>query len=260
MATESRRIGLALGGGAALGLAHIGVLKALDEAGIRPSCVAGTSVGSIVGAAVCAGWTWREILDRARSVEWQHLASIVIPRKGILSLDRMERFLEEELGAREFSELGIPFAAVATDLATGEPFVFDSGPLARAVRASCSVPGVFEPLNLDGRVLADGGLVDDVPTDVARRLGAEVVVGVNLNTRQRHNSPPGNILDIVYYSLEILLARCSQQSLAVADVVVSPELQGFHYRDLGRIEELVARGEEAMRSKMPDLQRCRETR
>jgi NTE family protein len=250
-----RRLGLALGGGAALGLAHIGVLKVLEEAGIRPYCVAGTSAGSIVGAAICAGWTWREIRERAQTLEWQKLASIVIPRRGVMRLDRLEAYLEQELGVRQFSDLAIPFAAVATDLTAGEPVVFDEGRVATAVRASCSVPGVFEPFAMNGRVLVDGGLVNDVPADVARRLGAEVVLGVNLNTRVRHSSPPRNILDIVYYSLEILVAACAQKSIADADIVVSPQLEGFHYRDLGRVDELVQRGEEAMQSRLDELLR-----
>jgi NTE family protein len=252
-AADSVRFGLALGGGGALGLAHIGVLKVLEEAGIRPYCVAGTSAGSIVGAAICAGWTWREIRERAQILSWQNLASIVIPRKGIMRLDRMEEFLEEQLGVLQFSDLAIPFAAVATDLAAGEPVVFDTGRLAPAVRASCSVPGVFEPFTVNGRVLVDGGLVNDVPADVARRLGADVVLGVNLNTRLRHSSPPRNIIDVVYYSLEILVAAGAQKSINDADVVVSPQLEGFHYRDLGRVDELVQRGEEAMRSRLDEL-------
>jgi NTE family protein len=247
------RLGLALGGGAALGLSHIGVLKVLAEEGIPVSCVAGTSAGSVVGAAFCAGLGWREIRDKARRLEWSHLASIVVPRRGVLRLDRMERFIENDLGVRSFSDLGIPFAAVAADITTGEEVVFDSGPLARAVRASCSIPGLFEPLETDGRILVDGGLVNDVPADVARRLGAEVVLAVNLNARRSHGTPPRNVADMVYYSFDILLAGCAQESLGAADFVICPDLQGFHYRDLRKIDELMTRGEQAVRPVIAQL-------
>ena len=251
--SASQRLGLALGGGAALGLAHLGVLKVLAEEGIDVSCVAGTSAGSVVGAAFCAGMTWQEIRDRARTLDWSHLASFVVPRRGILRLDKMERFIEEDLGVRLFSDLAIPFAAVATDIVSGREVVFDSGPLALALRASCSVPGVFEPVVDAGRTLVDGGLVNDVPADVARRLGGQVVLAVNLNARRSHATAPRGILDMVYYSFDILLAGCAQQYLASADFVVCPDVQGFHYRDLRRIEELMLRGEEAVRAIIPEL-------
>jgi NTE family protein len=182
--TTSKRLGLALGSGAALGLAHIGVLKALSEEGIAIDCVAGSSAGSFVGAVFCAGRSWREIRDRARSIDWSNFASFTVPRRGAMRLDRMEKFLEEDLGIGLFSDLAIPFAAVATDLQSGQAVIFDSGPVAHAVRASCSVPGVFEPVYESGKVLVDGALVNDVPADVARRLGAEIVVAVNLNSRR----------------------------------------------------------------------------
>jgi NTE family protein len=251
--TGAPRLGLALGGGAALGLAHIGVLKVLAEEGIRVGCVAGTSAGSIVGAAFCAGWSWQDIRDKARRLEWSHLASITVPRRGFLRLDRMEKYIEGALGIGSFSDLEIPFAAVAADISTGEEVVLDSGPLARALRASCSVPGLFEPLEMDGRFLVDGGLVSDVPVDAARRLGAEVVLAVNLNARRTHRAPPRSLGDMVYYSFDILLSGGAQKSLASADFVICPDLQGFHYRNLGRIEELMLRGEQAARPVVTEL-------
>jgi NTE family protein len=250
---SARRLGLALGGGAAFGLAHLGVLKALSEEGIAVDFVAGTSAGSFVGAAYCSGRTWQEIRDRARSVDWSSFASLTVPRRGVMRLDRMERFITEDLGIGLFSELAIPFAAVATDLQSGQAVIFDTGPVAHAVRASCSVPGVFEPMYESGRVLVDGGLVNDVPADVARRMGAEVVVAVNLNSRRSHPVPPRSVFDIMYYSFDLLLAGCAQRGAAGADIVICPDLQGFHYRDLRKVDELVSRGEQAMRPMIAEL-------
>ena len=172
-----------------------------------------------------------------------------------MRLDRMEKFIEEDLGIRLFSDLAIPFTAVATDITSGQAVIFDSGPVAHAVRASCSVPGVFEPLYESGRVLVDGGLVNDVPADVVRRMGAEVVVAVNLNSRRSHPVPPRNIFDIMYYSFDLLLAGCAQLGEAAADIVVCPDLRGFHYRDLKRVDELVSCGEQATRPIIMELKR-----
>ena len=251
----SLRIGLALGGGAALGLAHIGVLKVLSEEGITADCVAGTSAGAVVGAALCAGRSWREIWDAARRLEWSHLVSLTIPRQGMMRLDKLERYVEAITGVRDFSQLRTPFAAVATDLERGEPVVFTTGSVGRAVRASCSVPGLFEPLRVGETALADGGLVNDVPADVVRSLGADIVVAVNLHSRKLQSGPPKNILDIAYYTFDILLAGAGQRGMASADLVVSPDLQGFHYRNLKKADDLVARGEHAMRGALEELRR-----
>ncbi len=249
------RIGLALGGGAALGLAHIGVLRVLSDEGIAVHCVAGTSAGSVVGAAFCAGRSWGEIWDAARHLEWSHIVSLAVPRRGVLRLDKLERYMERMTGVRDFAGLRIPFAAVATDLERGRPVVFTTGSIARAVRASCSVPGLFEPLRDGDAMLVDGGLVDDVPADVARAMGADVVVAVNLHAHRHQSGPPRSLLDIAYYTFDILLANSAQKGISSADVVVCPELHGFNYRDLKKVNELADRGEQAMRAALGDLKR-----
>ena len=251
----SVRIGLALGGGAALGLAHIGVLRALSDEGIAIHCVAGTSAGSVVGAAFCAGRSSGEIWEAARRLEWSQIVSLAIPRHGMLRLDKLERYVERMIGVRDFAALRIPLATVATDLQRGEPVVFTAGSIAKAVRASCSVPGLFEPFRDGDAVLVDGGLVDDVPADVARSMGADLVVAVNLHARRRQSGPPRSLLDVAYYTFDILLANSGQKGIASADVVVCPDLQGFNYRDLKRVDELADRGEQAMRAAMGELKR-----
>jgi len=256
LAGVSVRIGLALGGGAALGLAHIGVLRVLWEEGIHVDCVAGTSAGSVIGAAHCAGRSWREIWEAARRLEWSHVVSLTFPRQGMMRLDKLERYVQAMTGALDFAELLIPFAAVATDLERGEQVVFTTGSVAKAVRASCSVPGLFEPLRDGDAALVDGGLVNDVPADVARAaLGADIVIGVNLHLHKLQSGPPRNIFDIAYYTFDILLANAAQKGMSSADLVVSPDLQGFHYRNLKKVDELVDRGEQAMRDSLGELKR-----
>jgi NTE family protein len=229
------------------------VLKVLAEEGIPIGRVAGTSVGSVVGAAFCAGLSWKNILERARSIDWPDVASLTLPRRGFLRMDRFEGLIRETIGVENFRDLSIPLSTVAVDLATGREVIFDSGPIARAVRASCSVPGVFEPVLEGEGVLVDGGLLNEVPADVVRRMGADIVLAVSLTADRRHDSPPRNVLDIIYYSFDILLAARTQESLKAADIVVAPQLAGFAYRDLKRIDELVERGERAMREALGRL-------
>ncbi len=246
-------VGLALGGGAARGAAHIGVLKVLAEEGIHIDRVAGTSVGSAVGAAFCAGLSWEKILERAHRIDWPDIASITLPRKGFLRMDRFEGLIRDMIGVEDFRDLAIPLTAVAVDLASGRQVIFASGPIARAVRASCSVPGVFEPVLEGEGVLVDGGLLNEVPADVARHMGADIVLAISLTADRRHDAPPRNVLDVIYYSFDLLMASGTQESLKAADIVVAPKLAGFSYRDLKRIDELVERGERAMRAEVGRL-------
>jgi NTE family protein len=224
------------------------VLKVLAEEGIAIDRVAGTSVGSAVGAAFCAGLSWEKILERAQRIDWPDIASITLPRKGFLRMDKFEGLIRDMIGVEDFRDLAIPLSTVAVDLASGSQVIFSSGPIARAVRASCSVPGVFEPVLEGEGVLVDGGLLNEVPADIVRRMGADVVLAVSLTADRRHDAPPRNVLDVIYYSFDLLMASGAQESLKAADIVVAPKLAGFSYRDLKRIDELVERGEQAMRA------------
>ncbi len=176
-------IGLALGSGSARGLAHIGVLRALEEAGIEANVIAGTSIGALVGAVYAAGRI-RELEAEFRRFDWKTIGSMfdpVFPRSGLINGRKIEGFIKSHLPARTFDELPIPFRAVATDLGTGHEVILADGDLLSAVRASISVPGILTPVNHDGRILLDGGLVNPVPVSVARALGADIVIAVDLN-------------------------------------------------------------------------------
>ncbi len=244
---RSTGVALALGGGAARGIAHIGVLKVLAEEGIAVRAVAGTSVGSVVGAALAAGRDWRWMLEQARRLRWSQLVQPVVPRMGMLATERLERYLERTIGALCFEDLPLPFAVVAVDISAGEEVVLRSGPLAPALRASCSVPGIFAPVTLEGRLLVDGGLLNDVPADVARTLAVGPVLAVKLNGGSRAPVRPRSILDVITASFAIVALHGIQRGLAAADVVVSPALGHASYRDLRKVDELVAAGERAAR-------------
>lgn len=256
MARHGRRLGLALGGGAARGLAHLGVLKALEDAGVRADYVCGTSAGSIVASLYAGGYTWEEISDVQRALDWGDFVQPVFPRMGLVRADKLEKRLEDLLGDRRIEDLDIPFRAVTVDLVKGEQFVIDSGPVAPAVRASCSIPGIFEPVQVDGRVLVDGGVLNDVPIDVCLDMGADYVVAVDLNSDIVQERAPDNIFNVLMFSFAVMTRGCrhNHQVENSRNVrVIAPNLADFNYYNLKRLDELMQRGEDAMREAMPEL-------
>jgi NTE family protein len=183
---SSVKIGYALGGGGARGLAHIGVLKVLEEHGIRPDIVAGTSMGSIVGALYSGGLTPGEIEKLALGLDWKKLVNLVdvtLPISGLLKGNRVVSLLRSIMGDMTFSQLKCDFASVATNIINGEQVVLRDGSLIEAIRASISIPGIFTPVAVEGRYLVDGGLINTVPVSVCRDMGAEYVIGVNVIPR-----------------------------------------------------------------------------
>lgn len=253
--SKRRKIGLALGSGAARGLAHIGVLKVLEEEQIAVHRIAGTSAGSLIGSLFCSGFSWQKIKETARDIDWGDLVSPTWPTLGIVSPEKIEKTLSRLLQGRGFDDLAIPFGAVAVDITTGEEVVLRSGSVARAVRASCSIPGIFEPTEIEGRLLVDGGLVNDVPTTVVKDMGADRVIGVDLNADRVVPKRPENLIEIFYRSLNILIYNSAQRARRVADVMVVPRLEGFAYHDLGRLDELIEQGERAMRDQIEKVKK-----
>ena len=250
---REKKIGLALGGGAARGLAHIGVLKVLEEEGIKAHFVAGTSAGSLIGSLYCAGVRWEQIKKVAQEIDWRNLVSPTWPALGLVKSTRLEKTVDRIVGKKTFEQLSIPFRAVAVDIESGDVVVMDSGSVAKAVRASCSIPGIFEPTEFHGRLLVDGGLVNNLPVDVVKAMGAEVVIGVDLNTDRLVHKRPENIVEVFYRSLNILISINSSRTRDFADVMVTPRLEGFSYHDLGRLDQLIDEGQRAMREQLEML-------
>lgn len=251
---KAPRIGLALGGGFARGLAHIGVLKVLEENQIAVHCLAGTSVGSIIAGAYASGASVEEIAAVARKVRWKDFASWTLSTMGLASNKRMEAFLKRTFRSLRFEDMKRPLAVVATDLRTGQAVVFTSGELVPAVRASCAYPGLFLPVAYQGAWLTDGGLVAAVPTRAARELGGDIVIGVTLESIDP-NIEPQNVMDVLSRSLSIAQRTAEPVWRAYADAVVSPQVNGYRWDEFERADELMAAGEEAMRKALPDLKR-----
>ena len=254
MARRRRSFGLALGGGAARGIAHIGVLKALGELGLRADHVAGTSAGSIVGALYAGGYSSGDIAEIVRTVDWNDLVQPCLPRLGLVRADKLERRVDELLGGRSFDELDVPFAAVAVDLVSGTEVVLREGNVAAAVRASCSIPGIFEPVVVGSRVLVDGGVLNDVPADVALSMGADCVLAVDLNSDMLSPRVPESVFQVIIASFAVLARARHQQALQEPGVItVAPSLSEYPHHNMKPVDQLIDAGFVATTAVLPRL-------
>ncbi len=248
-ATEPR-LGLVLGGGGARGLAHIGVLRVLERENIPIACVAGTSMGGLVGALYAAGVPADRVEEEVIRLSSVTVSRPMLSATGLVTFNRMERWLEDTIGEYDVRDLAIPFAAVASDLVSGERVVLWRGRLCTAIRASCSVPGFASPIELDGRMLVDGGITDNVPADVARMLGADYVIGVDIfmPALRRRLGPLGQGLAAIE-----TLVRHAGQGDAECDCLIVPHMEGRSYFRFSHYEQFIALGEAAAREKLPTI-------
>jgi len=247
-ASQPPGIGLALGGGFARGFAHLGVLEVLEQHRIPISHIAGTSVGSIFGAAYASGAPLARILAASRTIRFRDIARWSVSRLGLASNHRLADLIERVFESKRFEDMKIPLAVVATDLATGDPVVFRQGPLVEAIRASCAYPGLFEPIQLGTRCLADGGLVAPVPTHAARQLGASLVVGVSIGTQDGSRNPPKNVFQVVCRAVSAAQKHQLDTWERHADLVIRPDVQSLSWDDFHRAGEAILAGEAAARA------------
>ena len=248
-------IGLALGGGFARGIAHIGVLKVLEEEQIPIRYIAGTSVGALIGAAYCSGLSAAELENIATEVRFKHLASWTLSRLGFASNQRMIGFLNRILKVKTFEELRIPLAIAATDFSTGEAVVFHSGPLIDPVRASCAYPGMFLPVKMNGRLLIDGMLAHTVPTRPLRQMGADRVLAVHLKGKWTNGDGPRHLFDVVGQCFAIAQDMNCHQWKPAADLIVEPDVNGYKYDAFDRSAEFVRAGELVTRAALPEIRK-----
>jgi NTE family protein len=246
-------IGLALGGGFARGIAHVGVLKVLEEENIPIRCVAGTSVGALIGAIYCAGLSPAEIEHIASQVRFSTFARWTLSRNGFASNQRMTSFLHRILKIKRFEELRIPLAVTATDFCSGEGVVFRRGSLIDPVRASCAYPGMFLPVKIDGRLLVDGMLAYAVPTVPLRQMGAERVLAVNLRGKWSGDDGPRSVFEVIGQCFAIAQEMNRSQWKEAADWVIEPDVNGYKYDCFENTPELVRAGELAARAALPKI-------
>lgn len=246
------RIGLALGGGAAKGFAHIGVIKMLEANGIKADVVAGTSAGSVVGALYASGMDPFRMQERAVALDESSIRDVRLFSGGLVQGVALQNYVNQEVGNRTLDRMTIPFAAVATRLDTGDRVVFVRGNTGQAVRASSSVPGVFEPVRIGERSYVDGGVVSPVPVDAARQLGADLVIAVDISSKAS-GTTPGSMLGIVNQSIAIMGQTLGRQELARADIVIRPQVNDIGPASFEQRNAAILQGERAALAAMPQI-------
>lgn len=248
-------VGLALGGGFARGYAHLGVLRVLEEQQIPISCISGSSIGSILGAAYASGARLANIIEKCRQIRFRDFARWRVSRFGLASNERLGALVQRFFDSRQFEDLSIPTAIVATDLGTGDPVLFTQGALADAIRASCAFPGLFEPVQIGTRYLADGGLVAPVPTRAARALGADIVIGVSVGMHDGEPGAPSNIFQVVSRAVTAAQKNQLEAWERHASLVLRPSVQGIAWNDFERIDESMEAGAIAARNALPHIKK-----
>ena len=247
------RIGLALGGGAARGFAHVGVIAVLEEAGLKPSYVVGTSAGSVVAALYASGKTSVQLQQAALNIDEVAITDWMLPivGRGMFRGEALGRYVNEVVGGRVIENMRIPLGVVATDLGSGQAVLFQRGDTGTAVRASSAVPAVFVPVRISGRDYVDGGLVSPVPVRFARQMGAELVIAVDISSPPEGN--PSDTLQILLQTFSIMGKSINQFELKDADVVVRPSLVGLKSADFSARQRAIDSGRAAMLAALPAL-------
>ena len=248
-----RSFGVALSGGTAKSVTHVGVIKALVEAGIPISYVAGTSGGSIVGSMFASGMPISTMEAVATNMSWRKLVSIRLTRLGFISSQRIEDFVRETIGNLHFEDLAVPCGVVATNLVTGDRKVFRSGPVARAVRASCSIPQIYLPVEIDGEFYVDGGLSQYLPVETALEMGAEFILASHLAPVDPTYRRPQNILQLVVQITGLMARKNFPLSVAKSHFVVHPNVDAYSSFDFEHAAEMIEIGYDATRRVVAQL-------
>ena len=250
------KTGLALSGGAVRGIAHIGVLKYLEENNIEIDLVAGTSAGSLVGALYAAGKSASEIEEIVRDIHWKdilkYIYSVSFPKKGLINIEFLKKIIDRHLGNPSFDQLKKPLIIVAVDLLKNRAIFLDSGDVTSAVMASSAIPGIFTPVERDGLILVDGGVLQNVPTAPLAQAGVDNIIAVNLNAHSLPEEPPQSIFDILYRTILIKTRDGEQEDMGRADFALKPAIGHVGLWELDKAEELVELGYEEARKVLGD--------
>jgi NTE family protein len=233
--------GLALSGGAVLGAAHIGALRAIEENNIKISCVAGTSVGAIVAALFAFGKTPQEIEKLAESINFRALLSISLTKLGLFSNIKIAKFIEEQIGNVNIEDAPIPLYIITTDISDLQKVIIKKGNLAQALMASCAVPGIFSPIEFDKKLLVDGGLVENAPLVTLKEQGIEKTITVCLTSRHIHRRPK-NLIEVIMNSHSCMLQMFNKECCTEDDIIIAPNLEHFNALKSSEIENIVEVG------------------
>lgn len=253
------KVGLALGAGSTRGLAHIGVLEVLEEAGVPVDVIVGSSAGALVGGIYSACRDLKMMERLATYITWDHLLDFCFPRMGLIAGDRFLEFLTVLTHDKSFRDLTMPFAATAVDLETGEEMLLRDGKVALAIRASIAIPGIMVPVRAGKRLLVDGGVLNRVPTREAREMGADFVIAVSVDGKARgmparpRGEPVRSIFEVITAAIELMELAILKPRMVDADVVIAPDLADIGPTRLDRAADIINRGKEAARTALPQI-------
>lgn len=248
------KIGLALGGGGARGFAHIGVIKALEEEGISFDFVAGTSAGSFVGALYCAGFSAQQMIDMAHTFSLKEIKTSKIPLVPNKT-EALEGVVNDFLHGVNFAQLKIPFCAVAVDIRSGNEIHVTKGNVAKAVSASCAAPGFFTPVALDSYLLFDGGLSNNIPSNVPKLFGCDAVIAVDINSTRGQGTTSDKYIDLLISSMSIMMKSNSLKGYLNADVMIQPNMKRFRSTKIIDLDDMVDEGYKATKNKIEEIKR-----
>jgi len=263
---KRKKIGLALGGGGAKGFAHIGVLKVLEENNIPIDMVSGTSIGSMIGAFHCAGYSANHMIMENKDLKWKKLLDFCLSKRCFIKGNKIEEFLRKKLENKNFEDLNKPLFITAVDIDKKEEIIFNKGDLVKAIRASISIPGIFPPVEISNRILIDGGWLDPLPIEILKKEGAEIIIAVNLSKFSEkksikekavatQNKKIPNMANALIKSFQVIESRVAKLTLegANADIIISPEVGNIKVQDFDKAEQLIKLGEEAAQKQIKKI-------
>lgn len=249
---KKAKVGIAFGGGGARGFTHLGVIKAFEEFGIKFDFVAGTSVGSLVGAFYSAGYSYKQMYDIVKNLREKDIRTNIIPFTPS-KLDGVGDIIKKNLGDINIEDLKIPFAAIAVDIKSTKEVCFVKGNLAKAVMGSCAVPGVFQPVVYDDMILCDGGLQNTIPADIPKLFGCDYVIAVDVNKSRTYGTDSTKIFDVILCSIRILMKSNAVRGYSNADLVIAPETKRFKSTKTDGMEDMIEEGYKATIDIMPQI-------
>ncbi len=247
------RVGLALSGGAARGIAHIGVLRYLEERGVKPCCIAGTSAGSIVGSLYCSGKSVDELEEIACTLSWKDLVKISWPRRGLIDSSRLLKVLRKYLNDQTFDQLELPLLVNAVDLLSAKEIIMDEGPVAEAVVASCAIPGIFTPVKKEKYLLVDGGLLDNLPAVLMKDRKTDYIISVNVGAQSPLQKEPDTLVEVLIQSFDVIRRQRDEPALEYTDILIEPDLSDIAFHDTSKVDLLIERGYEAAQEALQEI-------
>lgn len=239
--SNKKKVGLALGGGAVLGTAHIGVLKALVENSIPIDLIAGTSIGALVAALYAFNIDYKELENTAKELDWFDITSISLSKFGLLKNDKLGKIVIDKIGDVTFDNAKIELAIIATDISNGKKVVLKNGNVDKAVMASTALPGIFAPVEIENKLLVDGGIVENLPIKTLKDMGADYIIGIDLSV-QHYQKKPENIIEVLINSFDFTIINATKFQLEEADFLIKPNLKEFNMIDTDQIEDLIKEG------------------